>query len=239
MASASHAPEDKQIDVQAMFSAIAPRYDVLNRLLSLGVDRRWRAQAARAALRGGASRVLDVATGTGDLAFTLAALAPDAEIVGVDFAEPMLERARAKAGERTGRVRFQTGDGAALAFPGASFDAITIAYGLRNFADIDAGLREFFRVLAPGGRLVVLEFPPPPRGPLGRLYRLYFRRVLPAIGGLVSGRGAAYRYLPASVLAFPAPDALAERMTAAGFRDVHYRLQTFGISAIHVGEKPV
>ncbi|HKI55651.1 MAG TPA: bifunctional demethylmenaquinone methyltransferase/2-methoxy-6-polyprenyl-1,4-benzoquinol methylase UbiE [Trueperaceae bacterium] len=239
MASARHAPDDKQMDVQAMFSTIAPRYDVLNRLLSFGVDRRWRVQAARAALAGGAARVLDVATGTGDLAFTLAGIAPAAEVTGVDFAEPMLQRARAKARAHRGRVRFQVGDGTALGFPDGSFDAVTIGYGLRNFGDIDAGLREFLRVLAPGGRLVVLEFPPPPTGAFGSFYRFYFRRVLPAVGGLVSGRAAAYRYLPASVIAFPPPDALAERMREIGFGDVRYCLQTFGISAIHVGEKPV
>lgn len=238
MASARRAPDDKQIDVQAMFSTIAPRYDALNRLLSLGVDRRWRSQAARAALQDGARRVLDVATGTGDLAFTLAGQAPEAEVTGVDFAEPMLARARAKGDGRRSRVRFEVGDGTALRFADGSFDAVTIAYGLRNFSDIDAGLREFLRVLRPGGRLVVLEFPPPPGGAFGTLYSVYFRRLLPAIGALVSGRGAAYRYLPASVIAFPRPDALAERMRAAGFDDVRYRLQTFGISAIHVGEKP-
>jgi len=220
-----------------MFSTIAPRYDTLNRLLSFGVDRRWRLQAARAALQGGAHDVLDVATGTGDLAFTLAAMAPSAEITGVDFAEPMLELARAKAQERQARVRFEVGDGTRLHFPNASFDAVTIAYGLRNFDDLEAGLREFLRVLRPGGRLVVLEFPPPPGGLFGVLYRLYFTRVLPAVGGLVSGRGGAYRYLPASVLAFPSPDVLADRLRAVGFVNVGYHLQTMGISAIHLGEK--
>lgn len=238
MASARYAPDDKQIDVQAMFSTIAPRYDVLNRLLSFGVDRRWRAQAAHEALADAARRVLDVATGTGDLALTLASLAPEAEVTGVDFAEPMLDRARDKARGHAGRLRFEVGDGTALRFTEGSFDAVTIAYGLRNFDDIDAGLREFLRVLRPGGRLVVLEFPPPPGGAFGAAYRLYFRRVLPAVGALVSGRGAAYRYLPASVIAFPPPPALADRMRTAGFGNVRFHLQTFGISAIHVGEKP-
>lgn len=226
-----------------MFTTIAPRYDVLNRVLSFGIDRRWRLQAAQAALHGGATRVLDVATGTGDLAFTVADLSPACEITGVDFAEAMLDLARAKGSSRAAssaraRVRFEAGDGTALRFAADAFDAVTIAYGLRNFDDVDAGLREFLRVLRPGGRLVVLEFPPPPRGGIGLVYRLYFTRVLPAIGGLVSGRAAAYRYLPASVLAFPAPDTLAERMRSAGFVNVRYQLQTFGISAIHLGEKP-
>lgn len=222
-----------------MFSTIAPRYDALNRLLSFGVDRRWRVQAARAALRGGARHVLDVATGTGDLAFTLASLAPDADVLGVDFAEPMLELARSKARARRARVRFEVGDGTALGYPDDSFDAVTIAYGLRNFDDLDGGLREFWRVLRPGGRLVVLEFPPPPGGLFGSLYRLYFTRVLPTVGGLISGRESAYRYLPQSVLAFPSPEALARRMREAGFAAVSYRLQTFGVSAIHLGEKRV
>ncbi len=220
-----------------MFSSIAPSYDTLNRLLSFGVDRRWRRQAARAALGGGAERVLDVATGTGDLAMTLAEMAPQAEVVGVDFAEPMLDRARAKARAQGARIHFEVGDGTRLRFPDDSFDAVTIGYGLRNFDDIDAGLREFLRVLRPGGRLVVLEFPPPPGGLFGALYRFYFTRVLPAVGGLVSGRGSAYRYLPASVMAFPSPQALADLMRAVGFVDVGYHLQTMGVSAIHRGEK--
>jgi demethylmenaquinone methyltransferase / 2-methoxy-6-polyprenyl-1,4-benzoquinol methylase len=237
MASAGHAPSDKATEVRAMFSTIAPRYDALNRLLSFGIDRRWRVQAARAALHGGARHVLDVATGTGDLAFTLASLSPEAEIVGVDFAEPMLELARAKAPMRSGHVRFEVGDGTALRFADDSFDAVTIAYGLRNFDDLDGGLREFQRVLRPGGRLVVLEFPPPPGGLFGVFYRLYFTRVLPAVGGMISGRESAYRYLPESVLAFPAPETLAQRMREAGFAEVSYRLQTLGVSAIHLGEK--
>jgi len=238
MASAGRAQADKALEVQAMFASIARRYDLLNSILSLGIDRRWRHQAAAAAVAHGPRRVLDVATGTGDLAFTVEALASEADIVGVDFVEPMLDLARHKGARRGTGVRFEQGDGTALRYAAASFDAVTIAYGLRNFADLDAGLREFRRVLRPGGRLVVLEFPPPPGGPFGALFRLYFLRIVPLLGGLVSGRRSAYRYLPDSVMAFPPPAALAERMRAAGFDGVHFHTQTCGVSALHVGEVP-
>ncbi|WP_373466583.1 ubiquinone/menaquinone biosynthesis methyltransferase [Truepera radiovictrix] len=225
-----------------MFGAIARRYDLLNGLLSAGFDRRWRAQATRAAFRGLPQgvplRVLDVATGTADLALALKRARPQAEVVGVDFAEPMLAIGRRKARARGLSVRLELGDGLALPYGDAQFDVVTIAYGLRNFADIDRGLREFLRVLRPGGRLVVLEFPPPPKGLFGRAFRFYFLRVLPRLGGLVSGRGSAYRYLPASVLAFPDPQALAARIAAAGFVGVRFRLQTLGVSALHTAFKP-
>lgn len=221
-----------------MFSEIAPTYDLLNGVLSLGVDRRWRGEAARAALSvvppGGA--VLDVATGTGDLALTLKGARPDARVVGVDFAEPMLELARAKAAKRHAEVRFLQADGTSLPFEAGSFDAVTIAYGLRNFADVGAGLREFRRVLRPAGRLVVLEFPPPPKGAFGALFRTYFTGVLPRIGRLVSGAKGAYSYLPESVLAFLTPEALRQGILEAGFAAVEYRLQTFGVSAVHVAD---
>ena len=221
-----------------MFSGIARRYDLLNHLLSFGLDGRWRAEATRGALAGGANRVLDVATGTADLAIALKRYAPNAEVVGVDFAEPMLEIGRQKAARAGLTVRLEQGDGMALAFPDASFDAVTIAYGLRNFADVEKGLAEFYRVLRPGGKLVVLEFPPPPKGIFGSLFRFYFLQVLPRVGGWLSGRRSAYAYLPASVLAFPAPDALAKMLERAGFGDVHYRVQTLGVSALHTGTKP-
>lgn len=225
-----------------MFSAIAGRYDLLNRMLSAGLDGRWRAQATRAAFRGmpkGAPlRVLDVATGTADLALSLKRARKGAEVIGVDFAEPMLEIGRRKAAKRRLPVRLEQGDGLDLPYGDAQFDVVTIAYGLRNFADVDRGLREFYRVLRPGGRLVVLEFPPPPKGLFGRLFRLYFLQVLPRLGGLVSGRGSAYRYLPESVLRFPTPQALAARMAAAGFAGVRFRLQTFGVSALHTAQRP-
>lgn len=230
-----------------MFSEIAPTYDLLNSVLSLGVDSRWRRQAAEAALgRSSPSRphgpgrqqVLDVATGTGKLAFTIKRACADCTVVGVDFAEPMLEVARREADRAALDVEFAIADGTALPYDHETFDAVTIAYGLRNFADPDAGLREFRRVLRPGGRLVVLEFPPPRPGLVGRLFRFYFTKVLPRLGGAVSGRRSAYAYLPESVLAFFTPEVLAERMATAGFVGVSYRLQTFGISALHVGHAP-
>lgn len=225
--------------VEEMFGAIAWRYDLLNTVLSLGMDRAWRREAARVALEGFPKRILDVATGTADLALALKAGAPAAEVTGVDLSKPMLKIARRKAQGRGLELRLERADGLDLPFPDESFDVVTIAYGLRNFADVEAGLREFHRVLRPGGRLVVLEFPPPPEGAFGELFRLYFTRVLPVVGGLVSGRRGAYEYLPRSVLAFPRPERLAALLQQAGFRDVRYKLQTFGVSALHVGERPL
>jgi demethylmenaquinone methyltransferase/2-methoxy-6-polyprenyl-1,4-benzoquinol methylase len=223
-----------------MFSEIAPTYDLLNRVLSLGVDQRWRAQAVRTVLQPfeGAAQVsvLDVASGTGDLTLALKRARPDASVIGADFAEPMLALARRKAAQRGLDVSFVEADGTALPYPDAHFDAVTIAYGLRNFADPDAGLREFRRVLKPGGRLAVLEFPPPPKGPFGALFRFYFRRLLPRLGGLISGKRSAYAYLPESVFAFFEPAELEARMRAAGFATASHRLQTFGVSALHVAD---
>lgn len=232
------AQPDKAQQVRAMFSSIAPRYDLLNTLLSLGIDRLWRYEAARVAFEGGAMRVLDVATGTADLALCLKRYRLEAQVIGVDFAEPMLQLGRVKAARRGLAVELLQGDGLNLPFGDNSFDAVTIAYGLRNFADYRRGLAEFYRVLRPGGRVVIVEFPPPPTGLAGRLFRLYFLRLLPAIGGLISGNPQAYRYLPESVLNFPTPERLAAMLQEAGFVKIRYRLQLFGVSAIHVGEKP-
>jgi demethylmenaquinone methyltransferase/2-methoxy-6-polyprenyl-1,4-benzoquinol methylase len=219
-----------------MFSQIAPRYDLLNRLLSAGVDQSWRRAAVREALKHSPKRVLDLACGTGDLTLLLKKSAPEAEVVGGDFAPPMLELARAKAQKSGLQVRFQEADALNLNFPDEHFDAITIAFGFRNFADYERALAELYRVLRQGGRLCILEFPPPPKSGLGVLYRFYFTRVLPYVGGLISGNAAAYRYLPASVERFPAPEVLRGMMEKAGFR-VRYRLFTGGIAALHVGEK--
>ncbi|WP_420804464.1 bifunctional demethylmenaquinone methyltransferase/2-methoxy-6-polyprenyl-1,4-benzoquinol methylase UbiE [Calidithermus chliarophilus] len=222
--------------VREMFSEIAPRYDLLNRVLSAGVDQSWRRAAVREALGHGPRRVLDLACGTGDLTLLLKQSAPHAEVVGGDFAPPMLERARAKARRAGLEVRFQEADALNLSFPDGHFDAVTIAFGFRNFADYERALAELYRVLRPGGRLCILEFPPPPKSGLGVLYRFYFTRILPFVGGLISGNAAAYRYLPASVERFPDPQTLARMMQQAGFR-VRHKLFTGGIAALHVGEK--
>ncbi len=229
-------PHAKAEWVRRMFSEIAPRYDLLNRLLSLGVDQAWRRRAVALALEKAPRRILDLATGTGDLALLLKARAPGAEVVGVDFAPPMLDLARKKAERRGLGVVFLEANALALPFPTGAFDAVTVAFGFRNFADYPGGLREIHRVLAPGGRAVILEFPPPPKGLLGRAYRFYFHRVLPFLGGVISGRPEAYRYLPESVDRFPSPEALKALMEAQGFR-VRYELLTFGVAAIHVGDK--
>ena len=229
---------EKASYVRDMFSTIAPRYDLLNRLLSFGIDSLWRKQAVDAALKTSPKRILDVATGTADLAIALKRRVPDAEVIGVDFAEPMLELGRTKVARGGLELPLQQGDGQNLAFADGSFDLVTIAYGLRNFSDYERGLAEFYRVLRPGGRLVVLEFPPPPKGIFGRLFRLYFLGITPYLAGAISGRRDAYVYLGKSVLNFPPPGKLADMMRQSGFTKVHYELQTFGVSALHVGDKP-
>jgi demethylmenaquinone methyltransferase/2-methoxy-6-polyprenyl-1,4-benzoquinol methylase len=230
------ASEDKAQRVRRMFSEIAPRYDLLNRLLSLGVDLSWRKRAVALALERQPRRILDLATGTGDLALLLKARVPEAQVVGADFAPPMLALARKKAEAQGLKVEFLEADALALPFPEASFDAVTLAFGFRNFADYEKALSEIHRVLTPGGRLVLLEFPPPPKGAFGLVYRLYFGKLLPFIGGVVSGNFGAYRYLPESVEAFPPPEALKALMEGVGFK-VRYELLTFGVAAIHVGDK--
>ena len=228
--------QDKGQAVQEMFASIAPRYDLLNRLLSLGVDRGWRRVAAAEALAHSPRRVLDVATGTGDFAIELKERAPQVEIVGSDFVPQMLDLARQKAGAKQLSIRFEEGDALRLPYPDASFDAVTCAFGFRNFADYTQGLAEMWRVLTPGGRLVLLEFPPPAPGLFGAVFRLYFQYVLPRIGAIVSGNAGAYTYLPESVLAFPEPERLAQMMRATGFR-TRYRALTFGIAGMWVGDK--
>lgn len=221
-----------------MFSEIAPRYDLLNRVLSAGVDQVWRIAAVKAALEKNPLRILDLATGTGDIALLLKKVAPQAEVIGGDFAPPMLELARQKAQKAGLSIPFVEADALGLPFPDQHFDAVTVAFGFRNFADYPKALAELYRVITPGGRLCILEFPPPPRGGLGMLYRFYFTRILPLIGGLISGSASAYRYLPESVERFPDPQTLASMMGLAGF-STRYQLFTGGITALHIGDKPI
>ena len=228
--------QDKSESVQRMFADIAPRYDLLNRVLSFGIDKRWRRAAASEALLLGPARLLDVATGTGDFAIELKRRSPQTHITASDFVPQMLEIGRKKAQVRHLKIIFEEGDALKLPYPDASFEALTCAFGFRNFADYGRGLAEFWRVLTPGGRLVILEFPPPAGGLFGSVFRFYFKHILPRIGALVSGNAGAYTYLPESVLAFPDPARLARLMHATGFR-ARYRLLSGGIAAIHVGTK--
>jgi demethylmenaquinone methyltransferase/2-methoxy-6-polyprenyl-1,4-benzoquinol methylase len=220
-------------EVRAMFDRIAPRYDLLNRAMTAGLDGRWRAAAAAAADVAAGDRALDVCTGTGDLAFALAdRVTPSGEVVGVDFAERMLDLAREKAQGRTG-VRFEAADALELPFADDAFDAATVAFGIRNVDDLDRGLAEMARVVRPGGRVVILEITTPAR--MRRFYEFWFDRVVPRLGRLLGRDAAAYAYLPASVRRFPTPPELAARMAAAGLRDVRWRPLAFGIVAIHRG----
>jgi len=213
--------------VRRMFDRIAPVYDLMNRVMTAGLDRRWRAVTVVQAVRPG-DRVLDACCGTGDLAMGASA-AGAASVVGVDFSERMLDRARLKSTA----VEWLQGDVLALPFEDGSFDAATVGFGVRNLDDLAAGLRELRRVLRPGGRLGVLEITRP-KGLLRVFYALWFDRVVPLLGRLLPG-GAAYTYLPASVKRFPDPDALALLLEESGFAEVRYRTFAGGIVALHVG----
>lgn len=217
-----------------MFDRIAPKYDLMNRLMSLGLDGRWRRLAAAAADVSLGSRALDVCTGTGDLAFELAdRVGPPGEVVGVDFSEEMLHRARGKSVKRHSPARFEAADALDLPFADDHFDAATVAFGARNLSDLDGGLTEMARVVRPGGRVVVLEITTPRH--LRRLHALWFDRIVPRLGAAVGGDRAAYGYLPASAKRFPSPPDLAARMGAAGLIEVRWRTFMGGIVALHHG----
>ena len=227
-------------DVREMFGRITPGYDRMNRLMTGGRDLAWRRAAVLAALEGyalGTARVLDLATGTGDLALALAA-GGAGEVVGLDFAEPMLRMARGKSeGLGSGSPHWVVGDGMAMPFPDATFDACTVGFGLRNMPDYAAALTEMARVVRPGGRLVCLEMTPLRVPLVGTVVDWGFRAVLPVVGGAVSGDADAYRYLPASVAAFPDVRALAMLMRTAGFEPVRWRRFGAGTVALHVGTR--
>jgi demethylmenaquinone methyltransferase / 2-methoxy-6-polyprenyl-1,4-benzoquinol methylase len=227
----------KRAFVRGMFSAIAPRYDLLNHLLSFNIDRRWRRRAIGAlAWRNAPSGTyVDLCAGTLDVAATLAREADfRGRVLGADFAEPMLRAGREKI---TARVSPIVADALELPLPNECAAGAIVAFGIRNVSDLDAALREVCRILHRGSRFVILEFTTPRNPVMRSLYHLYFHRLLPVIGGLVSGHRTAYRYLPASVAQFPDEEELARRMRAIGFGDVQWTSLSFGIAAIHVGTK--
>ncbi|MBV9943926.1 MAG: bifunctional demethylmenaquinone methyltransferase/2-methoxy-6-polyprenyl-1,4-benzoquinol methylase UbiE [Solirubrobacterales bacterium] len=225
--------DDPQI--RAMFDRIAGLYDRMNTVMTAGLHHQWRRRAADLAELSPGGRALDVATGTGDLALELAArVAPGGEVIGVDFSQRMLDVARAKAIAQPGlRVRFETGNALALAYPDGEFDAATVGFGARNFSDLSRGLAEMARVVRPGGRVVVLEITTPRRPPLSTFFSLWFDRIVPALGRVADSQ--AYSYLPSSVRRFPGPDELAAVMGECRLRQIRYVLTAGGIIALHVG----
>ena len=223
--------------VREMFTSIAPRYDLLNHLLSLNIDRLWWNRTARAfasILSRPEARVLDLCCGTGDMTLALRKQAgkSSARILGADFSHAMLQRASQKAAA----MRWVEADALSLPFPDSHFDLITSAFGFRNLANYDAGLREIMRVLRPGAEFGILDFGEP-GGLTGSCYRIYFKRVLPAIGTMISGVKGPYAYLPASVARFPAPDEMLQRMRQIGFRDPSWTPYTLGIAGLYRGKK--
>ena len=221
--------------VQAMFDRIARVYDRMNAVMTAGLDRRWRERAADLAHVTAGDRVLDVATGTGDLALELARrVSPGGDVIGADFSEAMLALARGKSVPAGAAVRFEAANALELPYADDSFAAATVGFGARNFADLRQGLAEMARVVAPGGRVVVLEITTPTRPPLSTLLRVWFDHIVPALGRL-AGDPDAYEYLPNSVRRFPGPEQLAAILDESGLRDVGYRLTAGGIIALHVG----
>ena len=229
----------KKEQVAAMFNAISPKYDALNRILSAGIDQSWRRKTLREIRATGALKLLDVATGTADLALALAKGIPGSKVVGVDISSGMLEVGRSKvlAKDLEGRVRLDLGDGEQLPYEESSFGAVTVAFGVRNFENLEQGLRDMRRVLEPGGTLAVLEFSQPTAWPLRSLYLFYFKNILPRIGRMVSKDASAYTYLPNSVQAFPYGEAFAAKLREAGFQSVRVRPLTFGIASLYLAIK--
>ncbi|MDP9147906.1 MAG: bifunctional demethylmenaquinone methyltransferase/2-methoxy-6-polyprenyl-1,4-benzoquinol methylase UbiE [Acidobacteriota bacterium] len=232
----THTETEASRRVREMFTQIAPKYDLLNHVLSLQLDRLWRARVARILkpmLQRGDAMVLDLCCGTGDLALALKGAGP-ARVIGADFAHPMLVQANAKSGAK---ITFLEADALRLPFADCSFDLLTAAFGFRNLANYESGLREIMRVLKPGGTAAILEFTEPPAGILGNMYRWYFRGILPRIGGLLSGDRNAYTYLPRSVSRFFRPAQLADLMASVGYGAVKYRVWTMGTVALHTGTR--
>jgi demethylmenaquinone methyltransferase/2-methoxy-6-polyprenyl-1,4-benzoquinol methylase len=237
-ASASRPGTLEEGQVRAMFDRIAGVYDRMNAVMTVGLDQRWRSRAADLAALSPGDSALDVATGTGDLAIELAGrVAPGGHVIGMDFAEAMLDHAREKAAAAPAgtNLRFEWGNALSLAYEDDRFDAATVGFGARNFADLEQGIAEMARVVRPGGRVVILEITTPRKPPLSWFYSLWFDRLVPGLGR-VAGDSDAYSYLPSSVKRFPAPDQLAAAMAHCGLEGIRYLLTAGGIIAIHAGE---
>lgn len=231
--------EGKKVEqVERMFDHIAPAYDRLNHLMSLGIDRSWRRTALKWLRPHRPQQMMDVATGTGDFALLACRMLRPQSLVGTDISEGMMQVARHKAREAglDDRIRFRREDCEALTFSDASFDAVTVAFGIRNFEHLDRGLREMCRVLRPGGHLVILELSTPDRPPMKQLYRIY-SRLIPLMGRLVSHDRSAYTYLPQSIRAFPQGEVMSESIRRAGFSDVRFRRLTFGVCTLYMATK--
>ena len=231
--------QTKKEEVREMFDNIAPKYDLLNHTLSMSIDRVWRRRVVGEVRRAKPGRILDVATGTGDLAIAMARRIRDVQVLGVDLSEQKHAVARRKNEARAldGRIVLDRGDAERLAVADASVDVATVAFGVRNFGDLGAGLRELARTIKPGGKVVILEFSRPRNRVFRALYEFYSYKILPRIGGLVSRDKRAYEYLPASVGEFPAPEEFMAMMARAGFRNCRARSQSFGIAQIYIGER--
>ena len=240
MSDSRRANEEHANRVRDMFAAIAGRYDLLNHLLSGHIDKRWRrlvVRKLRNSIDTTGAQILDVACGTGDLSLTLSA-ATGARVVGTDFCRPMLEIAARKSATRGLVIPFVEGDALRLPFRDSSFEAVTIAFGLRNLSDVERGLAELLRVIKPGGLVAVLEFSKPVVPGFRLLFNVYFTRVLPFLGGLISGSKSAYQYLPDSVTRFPDQKELSSLMRKVGLESVEYENLTGGIAALHTGKRP-
>lgn len=225
--------------VQSIFQTLAPDYDRFNKFSSMGVDRSWRRRTVKLARIGRGAHVLDLAAGTGDLTMAIARQAGPASILSTDFVPEMLEVGKAKAAAYAGEteIGFAVVDAQALPFTDESYDVVTAGFGIRNMPDRAANFREVYRVLKPGGRYVVLEMSRPPFPPFRALYHFYLRTMIPAIGGLLTGKRTSFEYLRDSILGFPGQVALAGELHKAGFREVTWRNLTFGIVAVHVAVK--
>lgn len=225
--------------IAAMFDRISPKYDALNHLLSLNIDKVWRRKTAKVVAKNHPKTILDLATGTADLAIALAKRNPQAKIIGMDISEKMMEIGKAKIAKQglENQIEVRFGDAAKLPFEDNSFDAVTVAFGVRNFENLDKGLSEISRVLKPNGHAVILEFSLPKRFPFKQLYHLYFKHILPRIGKWVSKDRSAYSYLPASVEKFPRPDRFLQILSDNGLKNNKKKAFSWGIATLYVAQK--